>query len=238
MSLFSQKWGIFGTAHAWIFRISWETQKKFTNIVAGAPRVSSSSFARFFLQFRQDLFGFVTYGFLTVHLSDLFHLSIRGVLQLRNVVLMCISKLIKPQINLIYGRYLHKPHYGLVLNTTSISLISVSMGAIRVWSALTSIYLFTKPILNWFRNQDDQKWPTVMARAIPQTEAMFQSLFKPCIGSQGETPFSLRQGKMFSARTSNFATLTQPFQRFCAIFRLSKAPQTLLHALYCHCRRI
>ena len=35
---------------------------------------------------------------------------------------------------------------------------------------------------------------------------------------------------MFSARTSNFATLTQPFQRFCAIFRLSKAPQTLLHA--------
>ena len=151
---------------------------------------------------------------------------------------MCISKLIKPQINLIYGRYLHKPHYGLVLNTTSISLISVSMGAIRVWSALTSIYLFTKPILNWFRNQDDQKWPTVMARAIPQTEAMFQSLFKPCIGSLGETPFSLRQGKMFSARTSNFATLTQPFQRFCAIFRLSKAPQTLLHALYCHCRRI
>ena len=53
-----------------------------------------------------------------------------------------------------------------------------------------------------------------MARAIPQTEAMFQSLFQPCIGSQGETPFSLRQGKMFSARTSNFATLTQPFQRF------------------------
>ena len=104
-----------------------EKMKKFTNIVAGAPRVSSSSFARFFLQFRQDLFGFVTYGFLMVHLSDLFHLSIRGVLQLRNVVLMCISKLIKPQINLIYGRYLHKPHYGLVLNTTSISLISVSM---------------------------------------------------------------------------------------------------------------
>ena len=58
------------------------------------------------------------------------------------------------------------------------------------------------------------------------------------IGSQGETPFSLRQGKMFSARTSNFATLTQPFQRFCAIFRLSKAPQTLLHALYCHRRQI
>ena len=53
-----------------------------------------------------------------------------------------------------------------------------------------------------------------MARAIPQTEAMFQSLFKPCIGSLGETPFSLRQGKMFSARTSNFATLTQSFQRF------------------------
>ena len=82
---------------------------------------------RFFPQFGEDLFGFVTYGFLTVHLSDLFHLSIRGVLQLRNVVLMCISKLIKPQINLIYGRYLHKPHYGLVLNTTSISLISVTV---------------------------------------------------------------------------------------------------------------
>ena len=47
MSLFSPKWGIFGTAHAWIFRISWETQKKFTNIVAGAPRVSSPSFAKF-----------------------------------------------------------------------------------------------------------------------------------------------------------------------------------------------
>ena len=48
MSLFSQMWGIFGTAHAWIFRISWETKKKFTNIVAGAPRVSSSSFAKLF----------------------------------------------------------------------------------------------------------------------------------------------------------------------------------------------
>ena len=82
---------------------------------------------RFFLQFGEDLFGFVTYGFLMVQLSDLFHLSIRGVLQLRNVVLMCISKLIKPQINLIYGCYLHKPHYGLVLNTTSISLISVTV---------------------------------------------------------------------------------------------------------------
>ena len=102
-------------------------KKRFTNIVTGAPRVSSPSFARFFPQFRQDLFGFVTYGFLTVHLSDLFHLSIRSGLQLRNVVLMCISSLIKPQINLIYGRYLHRPHCGLVLNTTSISLISVSM---------------------------------------------------------------------------------------------------------------
>ena len=47
MSPFSPKRGIFGTAHAWIFRISWETQKKFTNIVAGALRVSSSSFAKF-----------------------------------------------------------------------------------------------------------------------------------------------------------------------------------------------
>ena len=50
---------------------------------------------RFFLQFGEDLFGFVTYGFLMVQLPDLFHLSIRGVLQLRNVVLMCISSLIK-----------------------------------------------------------------------------------------------------------------------------------------------
>ena len=96
-------------------------------MVAGSLRVSSSGLGRFFLQFGEDLFGFVTYGFLMVQLSDLFHLSIRGVLQLRNVVLMCISRLIKPQINLIYGCYLHKPHYGLVLNTTSISLISVSM---------------------------------------------------------------------------------------------------------------
>ena len=91
---FDQSGAFFGTAHAWIFRIRWENEKKFTNIVAGAPRVSSPSFARFFPQFRQDLFGFVTYGFLTVHLSDLFHLSIRGVLQLRNVVLMCISSFI------------------------------------------------------------------------------------------------------------------------------------------------
>ena len=44
--------------------------------------------------------------------------------------------------------------------------------------------MFAKPILNWFRNQDDQKWPTVMARALPQSEAMFQSLFHPCTGSQ------------------------------------------------------
>ena len=102
-------------------------KKRFTNIVTGAPRVSSSVLGRFFLQFGEDLFGFVTYGFLTVHLSYLFHLSIRGVLQLRNVVLMCISSLIKPQINLICGRFFHQPHYGLVLNTTSISLISVSM---------------------------------------------------------------------------------------------------------------
>ena len=42
---------------------------------------------------------------------------------------MCTSSLIKPQINLIYGCYLYKPHYGLVLNTTSISLISVSIAA-------------------------------------------------------------------------------------------------------------
>ena len=78
-----------------------------------------------------------------------------------------------------------------------------------------------------------------MARALPQTEAMFQSLFQPCIGSQGETPFSLRQvGKMFSSRTGNFATLIQPFLNFSVIFRLSKAPRTLLHALFCHPRQI
>ena len=141
MSLFSPKWGIFGTAHAWIFRISWETQKKFTNIVAGAPRVSSSGLGRFFLQFGEDLFGFVTYGFLMVQLSDLFHLSIRGVLQLRNVVLMCISSLIKPQINLICGRFFHQPHYGLVLNTTSISLISVSMAPRHTSLISTHFYL-------------------------------------------------------------------------------------------------
>ena len=79
-------------------------KKRFTNIVAGALRVSSSGLGRFFLQFGEDLFGFVTYGFLMVQLSDLFHLSIRSGLQLRNVVLMCISSFIKPQINLIYGR--------------------------------------------------------------------------------------------------------------------------------------
>ena len=47
--------------------------------------------------------------------------------------------------------------------------------------------MFAKPILNWFRNQDDQKWPIVMARALPQSEAMFQSLFHPCTGSQRRT---------------------------------------------------
>ena len=56
--------------------------------------------------------------------ADLFYVpQYQGVLQLRNVVLMWISSLIKPQINLICRRYLHQPHCGLVLNTTSISLI-------------------------------------------------------------------------------------------------------------------
>ena len=34
MSLFSPKWVIFGITHAWIFRINWETEKRFTYIVA------------------------------------------------------------------------------------------------------------------------------------------------------------------------------------------------------------
>ena len=63
-------------------------------MVAEALSVSSSGLGRFFLQFGEDLFGFVTYGFLMVQLSDLFHLSIRSGLQLRNVVLMCISSFI------------------------------------------------------------------------------------------------------------------------------------------------
>ena len=98
-------------------------------MVAGALRVSSSGLGRFFLQFGEDLFGFIIYWFLTVHISYLFHLCIRGDVQLRNAVLMCISSLIKPRFNLIYGRYLHQPHCGPVLNTISlhISPISVSM---------------------------------------------------------------------------------------------------------------
>ena len=46
-ALFWSKPGIFGTAHAWIFGISWETEKKLTNIVTGGLRVSSSSLGRF-----------------------------------------------------------------------------------------------------------------------------------------------------------------------------------------------
>ena len=44
---------------------------------------------RFFLQFGEDLFGFATYGFLWVALSYLFHLSIRGVVELGDEVLIC-----------------------------------------------------------------------------------------------------------------------------------------------------
>ena len=41
---------------------------------------------RFFPQFGEDLFGFATYGFLWVALSYLFHLSIRGVVELGDEV--------------------------------------------------------------------------------------------------------------------------------------------------------
>ena len=64
-------------------------KKKFTNIVAGAPNVSSPSLGRFFPQFGEDLFGFATYGFLWVALSYLFHLSIRVVVELGDEVLIC-----------------------------------------------------------------------------------------------------------------------------------------------------
>ena len=55
---------------------------------------------------------------------------------------------------------------------------------------------------------------------LPSLSMVFDGsgpLVKRCDGFNGSLwsiPFSLRQGKMFSARTSNFATLTQPFQRF------------------------
>ena len=62
----------------------------------------------------------------------------------------------------------------------------------------------------------------------------FRASFTHAQGLRGDPLYS-RQGKMSSTRTGNFVTLIQPFLKFCAIFRLSKAPQTLLHALYCHC---
>ena len=89
MSPFSPKRGIFGTAHAWIFRISWETQKKFTNIVAGAPRVSSSGLGRFL----QSVF--LTYTTL-VFVSMAFLISQSGLLFIvtqYHVYLKCISQL-------------------------------------------------------------------------------------------------------------------------------------------------
>ena len=58
-------------------------------MVAEALSVSSSGLGRFFLQFGEDLFGFATYGFLWVALSYLFHLSIRGVVELGDEVLIC-----------------------------------------------------------------------------------------------------------------------------------------------------
>ena len=89
MSPFSPKRGIFGTAHAWIFRISWETQRKFTNIVAGAPRVSSSGLGRFL----QGVF--LTYTTL-VFVSMAFLISQSGLLFIvtqYHVYLKCISQL-------------------------------------------------------------------------------------------------------------------------------------------------
>ena len=89
MSPFSPKRGIFGTAHAWIFRISWETQKKITNIVAGAPRVSSSGLGRFL----QSVF--LTYTTL-VFVSMAFLISQSGLLFIvtqYHVYLKCISQL-------------------------------------------------------------------------------------------------------------------------------------------------
>jgi len=62
-----------------------------------------------------------------VHLSDLFYLSIRGVSQHRIVVLMCISSLIKPQINLICGRYLHHDFKVLRINMVHFIIMQVDL---------------------------------------------------------------------------------------------------------------
>ena len=174
-----------------------------------------------------------------MHISYLFHLCIRGDVQRRNAVLMCISSLIKPQINLIYGRYLHQPHCGPVLNTISlhISPISVSMATYEfdkhslLFTCLPNPFLIgseTKMI-----KSDLQLWRELFHKV----RQCFRASFTHAQGLRGDPLYS-RQEKMSSTRTGNFVTLIQPFLKFCAIFRLSKAPQTLLHALYCHCRRI
>ena len=162
-------------------------------------------------------------------------------MQLRNAVLMCISSLIKPRFNLIYGRrrYPHQPHCGPVLNTISlhISPISVSMATYEfdkhslLFTCLPNPFLIgseTKMI-----KSDLQLWRELFHKV----RQCFRASFTHAQGLRGDPLYS-RQEKMSSTRTGNFVTLIQPFLKFCAIFRLSKAPQTLLHALYCHCRQI
>ena len=119
MSLFSQKWGIFGTAHAWIFRISWETQKKFTNIVAGAPRVSSSSFAKFLSSVFLTLttLVFVSLAFLISQSSLLFivtqhHVYLKCISQLTTLVFVSMAFLISQSSLLFIVTQYHGNKYG------------------------------------------------------------------------------------------------------------------------------
>ena len=119
MSLFSPKWGIFGTAHAWIFRISWETQKKFTNIVAGAPRVSSPSFAKFLSSVFLTLttLVFVSPAFLISQSSLLFivtqhHVYLKCISQLTTQVFVSMTFLISQSSLLFIVTQYHGNKYG------------------------------------------------------------------------------------------------------------------------------
>ena len=119
MSPFSPKRGIFGTAHAWIFRISWETQKKFTNIVAGAPRVSSSGLGRFLQSVFLTLttLVFVSPAFLISQSSLLFiviqhHVYLKCISQLTTLVFVSMAFLISQSGLLFIVTQYHGNKYG------------------------------------------------------------------------------------------------------------------------------
>ena len=136
-----------------------------------------------------------------MHISYLFHLCIRGDVQLRNAVLMCISSLIKPRFNLIYGRYLHQPHCGPVLNTISlhISPISVSMATYEfdkhslLFTCLPNPFLIgseTKMI-----KSDLQLWRELFHKV----RQCFRASFTHAQGLRGEPLYSRQEKNVLDA---------------------------------------